>query len=71
MRQNSDFRVFIANGYYDMATPFFATEYSMHHHGIDIDRVSMHYYEAGHMMYIHEPSLDKLVKDIRDFMDAR
>lgn len=71
MRQNKDFRIFIANGYYDMATPFFATEYSMQHHGIDTDRVSMHYYEAGHMMYIHEPSLDKLVKDIRDFMDAR
>ncbi|WP_414828997.1 S10 family peptidase [Alteromonas sp. H39] len=71
MRQNKDFRIFIANGYYDMATPFFATEYSMQHHGIDTDRVSMHYYEAGHMMYIHEPSLNKLVKDIRDFMDAR
>lgn len=71
MRQNKDFRIFIANGYYDLATPFFATEYSMQHHGIDTDRVAMHYYEAGHMMYIHEPSLSQLVADIRAFMESR
>lgn len=68
MRQNKDFRVFVANGYYDLATPFFATEHSMNHHGIDLDRVTMKYYEAGHMMYIHEPSLKALVKDIRQFI---
>ncbi|NMH60807.1 S10 family peptidase [Alteromonas ponticola] len=68
MRQNKDFRVFVANGYYDLATPFFATEYSMNHHGMDTSRVTMKYYEAGHMMYIHHPSLEQLVKDIRAFM---
>ncbi|AWL13298.1 hypothetical protein HMF8227_02849 [Saliniradius amylolyticus] len=69
MRQNKDFRVFVANGYYDLATPFFATEHSMNHYGIDLDRVTMKYYEAGHMMYIHQPSLEALVKDIRAFID--
>jgi carboxypeptidase C (cathepsin A) len=68
MRQNKDFRVFVANGYYDLATPFFATEHSMNHHGIDLDRVTMKYYEAGHMMYVHQPSLDALVKDMRTFL---
>jgi carboxypeptidase C (cathepsin A) len=68
MRQNKDFRVFVANGYYDLATPFFASEHSMNHHGIDLDRVTMKYYEAGHMMYIHQPSLEALVKDIRKFI---
>ncbi len=70
MRQNKDFRVFVANGYFDLATPFFATEYSMNHHGMDTSRVTMKYYEAGHMMYIHHPSLKQLVKDIRTFMSA-
>ncbi|GAA0854844.1 S10 family peptidase [Aliiglaciecola litoralis] len=69
MRQNKDFRVFVANGYYDLATPFFATEHSMNHHGIDLDRVTMKYYEAGHMMYIHQPSLEALVKDMREFLN--
>lgn len=68
MRQNKDFRVFVANGYYDLATPFFATEHSMNHHGIDLNRVTMKYYQAGHMMYIHEPSRKALVKDIRQFI---
>jgi len=71
MRQNKDFRVFIANGYYDLATPFFATEYSMNHHGIDADKVTMKYYEAGHMMYIHQPSMDQLIEDMRSFVEGR
>lgn len=68
MRQNKDFHVFIANGYYDLATPFFATEYSMNHFGIDPEKVTMKYYEAGHMMYIHQPSMDQLIKDMRAFI---
>ncbi len=70
MRQNKDFRIFIANGYYDLATPFFATEYSMNHHGIDKRRVTMEYYDAGHMMYIHQPSLEKLTDDLRQFVTS-
>ena len=68
MRQNKDFRVFVGNGYYDLATPFFATEHSMHHHGIDNSRVTMKYYEAGHMMYIHQPSFEALARDVRAFL---
>jgi len=71
MRQNKDFRVFVGNGYYDLATPFFATEHSMNHNGIDASRVSMKYYEAGHMMYIHQPSLQALVADIRTFLQEQ
>ena len=71
MRQNKDFRVFVGNGYYDLATPFFATEHSMNHNGIDPSRVTMKYYEAGHMMYIHEPSLIAIVNDMRQFLQAQ
>lgn len=67
-RQNPSFRIFIANGYYDLATPFFATEYSFSRSGFDQSRIEMKYYEAGHMMYIHHPSLNQLAKDMRDFL---
>ncbi len=68
MRQNKDLRVYVANGYYDMATPFFGTEYTMAQYGIDPKRVTMDYFEAGHMMYIHHPSLEKLAKNVRQFI---
>lgn len=67
LRQNKDLRIFVGNGYYDLATPFFATELSFNHYDIDKSRVDMHYYEAGHMMYIHHPSLEKLAIDLRNF----
>lgn len=68
MRENKDLRAFFANGYYDLATPFFATENTVAANGIDPDRVTMAYYEAGHMMYTHEPSLEKLARDVRAFI---
>ncbi|QEL18003.1 S10 family peptidase [Limnoglobus roseus] len=70
MAQNADLRVFVANGYYDLATPYFATQYTVNHLGGDRklrDRVTMAYYEAGHMMYAHKPSRLKLKKDIAAF----
>jgi len=59
MRDNQFLKVFCANGYYDGATPHFATEYTFAHIGLNNefkDRVRMGYYEAGHMMYIHKAS---------------
>jgi carboxypeptidase C (cathepsin A) len=40
----------------------------MARHGIDMDRVTMTYYEAGHMMYLHEPSREAVAADIRAFI---
>ena len=73
MMQNPYLKVFVANGYYDLATPYFATEYTFNHMSFDPgfrDRVTMTYYEAGHMMYIHQPSLRQLKADIASFMKA-
>lgn len=67
-RQNKSFRIFVANGYFDLATPFFGTEYSMNQSGIDKSRLDMKYYPAGHMMYIHHPSLEMLANDMRVFL---
>lgn len=71
MRQNTDLRVLVANGYYDFATPFFDAEYTFARHGIVKERVLMKYYEAGHMMYIREADLIRLSADIREFITQR
>ncbi|WP_375201920.1 S10 family peptidase [Hyphococcus sp.] len=68
MRQNRDLRVLSANGYYDLATPFFGTEMTLAQPGFDRSRLTITYYEAGHMMYIHQPSLEALAKDVRTFI---
>jgi carboxypeptidase C (cathepsin A) len=64
-------RVLVANGYYDLATPHFATEYTFSHMGLDPEvreNVKLTYYEAGHMMYVHQPSLEQLAADLREFV---
>lgn len=64
-------KVFVANGYYDLATPHFATEYTFSHMGLDPEiraNVRMEYYEAGHMMYMHKPSLEALAGHLREFI---
>ncbi|RYV00590.1 peptidase S10 [Shewanella sp. OPT22] len=66
-RENRQFKLFIGNGYYDFATPFFGTENTIADNGIDMSRVEMKYYKAGHMMYINQPSLIQLTKDLRAF----
>lgn len=70
MRQNADFRVLLASGYFDLATPFFGAENSMYQTGMIPERVTFKYYMAGHMMYVHQPSLEALSRDIRDFIKA-
>ena len=71
MSRNPHMKVLVANGYYDLATPHFATEFTFSHLGLDPelrDNVQMEYYEAGHMMYAHLESLAKLGADVRGFI---
>jgi carboxypeptidase C (cathepsin A) len=71
MTQNRDLKVFVANGYYDLATPFFATEYTFSHLGLDPvlqGHVTMDFFEAGHMMYTHRPSLERVKADLAKFI---
>jgi carboxypeptidase C (cathepsin A) len=63
----------VACGYYDLATPLFAAEYTFHHIGFEPDyakRINLHYYEAGHMMYIRRPDREQLKKDIAAFYES-
>lgn len=70
MRENSGLRVLLMSGYYDFATPFFGAEYSLMRNGVVPERIVKRYYEAGHMMYVHEPSLETLLDDVRGFITA-
>jgi carboxypeptidase C (cathepsin A) len=71
--QDANLRVLVLNGYYDLATPFSATEYMMSHLGVPpgtSSRIQMKYYEAGHMMYVNPPSLKKMKSDLDAFIDS-
>ncbi len=71
MMKNPHLKLLVANGIYDMATPFYATEYTVNHLGLKDDvqkNVTMTYYGAGHMMYTHKPSLRKLSSDLKKFL---
>jgi carboxypeptidase C (cathepsin A) len=71
--KNPDMRLFVASGYFDLATPYFATQYTLSHMGLDADqraRVSTGRYLAGHMMYIDEGELARLKQDAARFIAA-
>lgn len=71
MRKNPYMKVFMACGFYDMATPYFAAEYTISAMNLDPElrkNFSVEYYEAGHMMYIEKNSLKKLKDDAARFM---
>ena len=70
---NPNLRVLVLNGLFDLATPFLATEYMMSHLGLAPElrsHVIMKYYDAGHMMYLNEPSLARMKTDVAAFIDA-
>jgi len=73
MKQNPSMQVLIQQGYFDLATPFLATKYYIDQ--LDItpqlrNNVRLELYEAGHMMYIHQPSMAKFKKVLADFIHS-
>ena len=71
MRRNTALKVLVANGYYDMITPFFDAEITFARYGIPQDRVAMTYYQGGHMMYLNDGALEAISSDIRAFYAGR
>jgi len=69
-RECPSLKILMANGLYDLATPFFAVENTIAGNGIDATRIDMRYYEAGHMMYVNEDCLTALIADFRSLIKA-
>lgn len=73
MVRNPFMKVWVASGYYDLATPYFATDWTFRHMNLPKavrGNVTMTHYEAGHMMYTHTASLRKLKEDFAAWIDA-
>ena len=73
MSNNPRLKVLVMNGIYDLATPFGGTEYTFDHLGLNKklkNNITMKYYEAGHMMYIHNSSAAAFKKDVVEFITA-
>jgi carboxypeptidase C (cathepsin A) len=71
LAKNPYLKIFVACGYYDMATPFSAAEYTIHHISLEpsiLRNITTGYYEAGHMMYIDDKSHARLRADISKFI---
>ncbi len=71
MIQNPKMRLLVQQGYYDLATPYGATQYFLEHMEIPAnlqDNIEVEYYEAGHMMYVHPPSMAKYKNDLANFI---
>lgn len=71
LRENSGMRIFVGQGWYDFATPFFAAEYALTRTGIPQDRITYAYYDSGHMMYVRDEDRRKLSDDVRAFIRRR
>jgi len=72
MITNPKLLVQVENGYYDFATPFFATEFTMEHLGLPEalqKNIKEDYYNAGHMMYLHDEDRVNLHNQIASFID--
>jgi carboxypeptidase C (cathepsin A) len=70
MRKNPRLRVFSANGYFDLATPFFSTEYDLSHMDLPeklVNNVQLGYYPAGHMVYLNVDALKEMKADMAKF----
>ncbi len=70
LHRNPHLHVFVANGYYDLATPYFATEHTFAQLQLAPNlraNVTMAYYESGHMMYVRPSDLAKLKRDAAAF----
>ena len=73
MKMNPKMKVFLAGGYFDLATPYFEGKFEMHHLPIPQklqSNISYHYYPAGHMIYVNENVLKQFHDDLASFIHS-
>jgi len=72
--KNPEMRLYVAEGYYDMATPYYAVEYTLAHMAVDprirASGIMTERFEAGHMVYIDAPSMTRMREGLRRFIDG-
>ncbi len=71
MNNDPGLELMVNNGYYDMATPFFATEYTLRHMALSPaawQRVAIDYYHCGHMLYLNPNVVPVLNRNINEFI---
>jgi carboxypeptidase C (cathepsin A) len=71
LTRNPFLKVHVSEGYYDLATPYFGSQYTFNHLGIDPSlngNVTIDRYTAGHMMYLNQPDLKKQKADLARFI---
>ena len=72
MRTNPYLKVLSLNGYYDMATPFFGTEYDLEHMMLEPaqqQNLEFRYYPSGHMVYLNPDALHAMRLDVENFIN--
>lgn len=73
LRRNPHLKVLVASGYYDLGTPYSASDWSLAHLDLTPEvmaRITHHYYDAGHMMYTRMADLLKLKADLKSWLTA-
>ena len=73
MGENPNLEVLVLNGYFDLATPYLATEYTVDHLDLEPgqrENIHMKYYDSGHMMYLSEESLKQFKSDVAGFIES-
>ncbi|MDQ2991704.1 MAG: peptidase S10, partial [Candidatus Eremiobacteraeota bacterium] len=72
MTTNPHLHVFSANGYYDFATPMYATEYTLRHLGLNPalqKNITFGFYPSGHMVYLNPAALATFKADLARWYD--
>ena len=71
MKQNPSMKVMVNGGYYDVSTPYFAGKFELRHLQVPANlrnNIEYRYYESGHMVYAHHPSLVAIHENVADFI---
>jgi carboxypeptidase C (cathepsin A) len=71
MKRNPDLKVMVNGGYYDVSTPYFEGKMELRHLPVPpnlLSNVEYHYYESGHMVYVHPPTLKALHDNVANFI---
>jgi carboxypeptidase C (cathepsin A) len=73
MHGNPHMKIYVASGYYDLATPHASGDFTLAHLGLHESlrkNIQIRYYESGHMMYVHKASLEQMAKDLRQLLKS-